>query len=235
MFAKNNTLKSTWGRGQTLPTMASATSSTKEPMAPATNNQSSKRSQAAPCKAGRRWFHQNLRGIARDITNSHRQPLSRLRSLSTTAFEPPNVKQPSWKPSGNIICHRGSILCVGAKCGGSGYVKSSKSPHKYRLRAPSSPTPPCLMSEQHRDAVNTPPSDIVGGFTIYVDLSSGEETTSDDATTFSVVLQRGVNDNQVKLYKSLLPTTPQRPHAIRVCTASGETGLIPAHDILPLK
>jgi hypothetical protein len=100
------------------------------------------------------------------------------------------------------------------------------------------------MSNQHRDAINTPPSDIVGGFTIYVNLPSGEETTSDDATTFSepnspspqgVMLQRKVKDNQRKLYESSMQTTPQCPHAILVCMASRETGLIPAHDILPLK
>ena len=124
--------------------MASATSMTMEPMAPTINNQLSKQSQAVPIKVGRRWFHQNPRNINRDITNSHRQPSSRLRSSSPTALNQPSATQPLRKLWGSSHrCRRGLPHARTEKWRLRGTLKT---PLRHHTVPSKLPTPTCMDS-----------------------------------------------------------------------------------------
>ncbi len=129
-------------------------------MVPTINNQLSKQSQAVPIKAGRRWFHQNPRNINRDITNSHRQPSSRLRSSSPTALKQPSATQPLRKLWGSSHrCRRGLPHARTEKWRLRGTLKS---PLRHHTVPSKLPTPTCMDSR---------------GFQIYIDPPSPLEAS----------------------------------------------------------
>jgi hypothetical protein len=135
--------------------MASTNAMPTETEAPAITDKPLKRLRGTSSKAGRRLSHQILRDIHRDITNTTRQPTSRLRSSSPTAPTQPNQLQPLQKRRGSTLHPQGSSSAARVTKGGPGSA-ITEPPRHPDPAASALPMPSCLRSKGFHIFVDPP-------------------------------------------------------------------------------
>ena len=149
-----------------------------ETEAPAITDKPPKRLRGTSSKAGRRLSHQILRDIHRDITNTTRQPTSRLRFSSPTASKQPNQLQPLQKRRGSTPHPHGSSSTTGAKKGRS--RDATLGPPTSLHKETSAPQYSCLSEKEYlHTTLDHPLLEIPSKFNIYVNPSPVEGIAND--------------------------------------------------------